>query len=147
MLTTDRVAGSALVLVGAFALWQSLQLPLGTIRQPGPAYMPVVLAVLLMVLGLAVAAMGAATGRFADVPWREWRHALAIFGACAFAAWAIERLGYRLTMGVVLAFLLGVVERKHPLLTALLVLAIAGGSFYLFNTVLRVPLPRGPFGL
>ena len=127
MLTTDRVAGGALVLVGAFALWQSLALPLGTLRQPGPAYVPAVLAVLLMLFGAAVGVLGAASGRFADVTWHEWRHALAIFGACAFSAWAIERLGYRLT--------------------AVLVVAIAGGSFYLFNTVLRVPLPRGPFGL
>lgn len=147
MLTTDRVAGGALVLVGAFALWQSLALPLGTLRQPGPAYMPAVLAILLMLFGLAVGALGAASGRFTDVSWHEWRHALAIFGACAFSAWGIERLGYRLTMGLVLAFLLGIMERKRPVLTAVLVVAIAGGSFYLFNTVLRVPLPRGPFGL
>lgn len=147
MPTTDRVAGAALVLVGALALWQSLELPLGSLRQPGPAYMPALLAGLLMLFGVAVAAMGAASTRLSDVTWHEWRHALAIFGACAFSAWAMERLGYRLTMGLVLAFLLGIMERKHPLLTAVLVVAIAGGSFYLFNTVLRVPLPRGPFGL
>ena len=147
MLTTDRVAGGALVLVGAVALWQSLQLPLGSLRQPGPAYMPALLAVLLMLFGVAVAAFGGTTGPFAAVAWAEWRHALAIFGACAFAAVALERLGYRLTMGLVLAFLLGVVERKHPLLTVALAAGVAAGSFFLFNTVLRVPLPRGPFGL
>jgi len=147
MLTTDRVAGGAIVLVGAIALWQSLQLPLGSLRQPGPAYMPALLAVLLMLFGIAVAALGGATGAFSAVAWTEWRHALAIFGACAFAAVALERLGYRLTMGLVLAFLLGVVERKHPLLTVALAVGVAGGSFFLFNTVLRVPLPRGPLGL
>jgi putative tricarboxylic transport membrane protein len=147
MLTTDRVAGSALVIVGVFALSQSLQLPLGSLRQPGPAYMPAVLALLLVVFGVAVAALGGGSGRFADVSWHEWRHALAIFGACAFAAWGLERLGYRLTTGLVLAFLLGLLERKHPLLTAVLVVAVAGGSFWLFNTLLRVPLPRGPFGV
>src|SRR5262245_6688066 len=147
MLTTDRVAGGALVLVGAVALQQSLQLPLGTLRQPGPAYMPAVLAVLLMLFGVAVAALGGATARFADVAWTEWRHALAIFGACAFAAWALERLGYRLTMALVLAFLLGVLERKHPVLTAVLAVAVSAGSFFLFHTVLRVPLPLGPYGL
>jgi hypothetical protein len=145
-LTTDRVAGGALVLVGLIALWQSLGLPLGTLRNPGPAYMPAVLALLLVAFGVAVAAFGGASGRFADVAWSEWRHAVAIFATCAFAAWGMERLGYCLTMGVVLAFLLGILERKHPALTAVLVVAVAGGSFYLFNTVLRVPLPRGPFG-
>jgi hypothetical protein len=147
VLTTDRVAGGALVLVGAIALWQSLQLPLGSLRQPGPAYLPALLAVLLMLFGVAVAALGGASGPFAAVAWTEWRHALAIFGACAFAAVALERLGYRLTMGLVVAFLLGVVERKHPLLTLALAVAVAGGSFFLFNTVLRVPLPRGSLGL
>ena len=147
MLTTDRVAGGALVLVGAIALWQSLQLPLGSLRHPGPAYMPALLAVLLMLFGIAVAALGGATGAFSAVAWTEWRHALAIFGACAFAALALERLGYRLTVGLVVAFLLGVVERKHPLLTVALAVGVAGGSFFLFNTVLRVPLPRGPLGL
>jgi hypothetical protein len=147
MLTTDRVAGGALVLAGAIALWQSLQLPLGSLRQPGPAYMPALLAVLLILFGVAVAGFGGATGAFSAVAWTEWRHALAIFGACAFAAVALERLGYRLTMGVVLAFLLGVVERKPPLLAVALAVGVAGGSFFLFNTVLRVPLPRGPLGL
>ena len=147
MLTTDRVAGGALVLVGAIALWQSLQLPLGSLRQPGPAYMPALLAVLLMLFGVAVAALGGATGRFSAVAWTEWRHALAIFGACAFAAVALERLGYRLTTGLVLAFLLGVVDRKHPVVTIALAVGVAGGSFFLFNTLLRVPLPRGPLGL
>jgi hypothetical protein len=147
MLTTDRVAGGALVLAGAIALWQSLQLPLGSLRQPGPAYMPALLAVLLILFGVAVAGFGGATGPFSAVAWTEWRHALAIFGACAFAAVALERLGYRLTMGVVLAFLLGVVERKPPLLAVALAVGVAGGSFFLFNTVLRVPLPRGPLGL
>jgi hypothetical protein len=31
--------------------------------------------------------------------------------------------------------------------TLVLTAVIALGSFYLFNTVLNVPLPRGPFGL
>ena len=38
-------------------------------------------------------------------------------------------------------------ERKGVILTAVLTLAIAWGSFFLFDTLLRVPLPRGPFGL
>ena len=37
MLTTDRVAGGALVLVGLVALWESRRLPLGTLHRPGPA--------------------------------------------------------------------------------------------------------------
>jgi len=147
MLTIDRVAGGALVLAGLIALWESRRFPLGTLHRPGPAYMPVVLAVLLIFFGIALAVLGARSGRFADVGWHEWRHAVAIFGACAFAAWGLERLGYRLTTAVVLFFLLFVLERRGVVGAIVLTVTIAWGSFYLFDTLLRVPLPRGPFGL
>ena len=71
---------------------------------------------------------------------------MGIFAACAFAAWALERLGYRLTMAAVLLFLLLVLERRGVVASIGLTLAIAWGTFFLFDTVLRVPLPRGPFG-
>jgi len=147
MVTTDRVAGGALVLVGLVALWESRKLPLGTLHRPGPAYMPVVLALLLIAFGVALGILASRSGRFAEVGWHEWRHAVAIFGACAFAAWGLDRIGYRLTVAIVLFFLLFVLERRGLILTVVLTAAIAWGSFFLFDTVLRVPLPRGPFGL
>ena len=104
-MTTDRVAGAALVLIGIVAMWESRAFPLGSLHRPGPAFMPVLLAMLLILFGLAVAAMGAGAGRLVDVGWSDWRHAAAIFGCCAFAAWGLDRLGYRVTMAVVLAVL------------------------------------------
>jgi tripartite tricarboxylate transporter TctB family protein len=147
MLTTDRVAGAALVVIGLVAIWQSRAFPLGSLHRPGPAYMPVLLAVLLVVFGIAIAAMGAGSARLSGVGWEEWRHAVAIFAACAFAAWGLEHLGYRLTMAGVVAFLLLVLERKGLVLSVVVTAAMAWGSFYLFDTLLKVPLPRGPFGL
>ena len=46
-----------------------------------------------------------------------------------------------------LVFLLAVVERRGLVATSLFALALAFGSYFLFGTLLRVPLPRGPFGL
>jgi hypothetical protein len=146
MLTTDRVAGAALVLIGLIAVWESRRFPLGSLHRPGPAYMPTLLALLLIVFGVALVTMGARGQRFRDVGWQEWRHAVGIFSACALAAWGLDRLGFRLTMAAVLAFLLLVLERKSVVLTASMIVAIVGGSFFLFDTLLRVPLPRGPFG-
>lgn len=147
MLTIDRAAGAALVLIGLVTMWESRQYPLGSLHRPGPGYMPVVLAVILVLFGVLLAAMGGASGRLAGVEWHEWRHALAIFAACAFTAWALERLGYRLTIAAVMLFLLGVLERRGWLVTVLITVAVAWGSFLLFDTLLRVPLPRGPYGL
>ncbi len=50
-------------------------------------------------------------------------------------------------MAAVMAFLLLVVERKGWALGLTLTVAMAWGSFFVFDTLLRVPLPRGPFGL
>jgi putative tricarboxylic transport membrane protein len=146
-MTVDRVAGVALVLIGLATLWESRAFPLGSLHRPGPAYMPVVLALLLIVFGAAVFAMGRGARTLREVGWPEWRHAVAIFAACAFAAWGLERLGYRVTMAVVVGFLLLALERKDWALGLGLTFVMAWGSFYLFDTLLRVPLPRGPFGL
>jgi hypothetical protein len=43
--------------------------------------------------------------------------------------------------------LLGVVERRGVIFSVVFAVAFAGGTFLLFDTLLRVPLPRGPFGL
>ncbi len=147
MLTVDRVGGGALALLALLVLWESRALPLGSLRNPGPAYMPVVLALSALVLGLLIVAGGGRSEPLAAVGWGEARHALIILGACAFAALALERLGYRLTMLLMLAFLVRVVERRGVLAAVAFSAGVAWGSFYLFSTLLRVPLPRGPWGL
>ena len=146
-MTTDRLAGAALVLMGIVAIWESRAFPLGSLHRPGPAFMPVLLAALLILFGVAVAAMGAHARRLLAAGWSDWRHAAAIFGCCAFAAWGLDRLGYRLTMAVVLAVLFVGLERLGVMASLGLTIGMAWGSFYLFDTLLKVPLPRGPFGL
>jgi putative tricarboxylic transport membrane protein len=143
----ERGAGLGLVLLALFVLEESwrLRLPLGSLANPGPAYFPGVLALLLLVAGAAMTVLGGGVP-VATLQAREWRHAVAIFVACAFCAMALERLGYRLTIVIALAFLVGVVERKPVVATIVFAGAAALGTFWLFDTLLRVPLPRGPFG-
>jgi hypothetical protein len=97
--------------------------------------------------GLAIAVLGRDAPPLAALDFGEWRHAVAIFGACAFAALALERLGYRLSIFLALLFLLGVVERKRPVAALVFAAAFAAGTYLLFDTLLRVQLPRGPFGI
>jgi hypothetical protein len=147
-MTTDRVAGTGLALFAAAILEESwrLRLPLGSVAVPGPAYVPVVLAMALFVSALVIALQGARAPRLADAGWVEWRQAVAIVATCAFLALAFERLGYRLTVAVACVFLLTVVERKSAVAALVFAAAMALGTYYLFDTVLRVQLPRGPFG-
>ena len=145
-LSIDRVAGTALALFALGVLWESRKLPFGTIREPGPGAVPVLLALVLLVCSLAVVAGGAAAARLSSVRWTEWRHAVAILATCAFMALALERLGYRLTILTALLALVTLVERKGWMGGVAFALGFSLGSYYLFNTLLRVPLPLGPFG-
>ena len=147
MLTTDRLGGCALCLLALFVMWESRTLPLGTWRNPGPGYFPVLLAALLLILGALVWAMGGPAPAVADVGWGEARHAVVILGVSAFICLGLERLGYRLTMLAALLFLSWLVERKSLWAAAAFAVALSFGSYYLFDTLLRVPLPRGPFGV
>jgi tripartite tricarboxylate transporter TctB family protein len=147
-MTTERVSGVALALLAATVLeecWR-LRLPLGSLATPGPAYMPAVLALAMLAAGVLIVVLGRDAAPLAAVGWGEWPHALAIAVTCGFVALALERLGYRVTMTLAGVFLLGAVERK-PLATALAFsVGLAAGTYFVFDTVLRVPLPRGPFG-
>ena len=113
------------------------RLPLGSLANPGPAYFPGVLALLLLLVGAALAAVPAGGPPVASLQWREWRHAIAIFAACMFSAVALGRLGYRLTIVLALGFLVGVVERKPLVATLLFAGAVAFGTFWLFDRRLR----------
>jgi putative tricarboxylic transport membrane protein len=147
MVTRDRVAGSALALLAVVTAWETRRLPLGTLSEPGPGYLPLLLALLLAGLGALVALRGGASPPLAALGWPEAGHAVAILAGCAFAAVALERLGYRLTVAILVGFLLGVMERKRPAVVAAVALGLSFASFFLFASLLKVPLPRGPWGL
>ncbi|MEW6334569.1 MAG: tripartite tricarboxylate transporter TctB family protein [Thermodesulfobacteriota bacterium] len=145
-MTVDRLSGAVLVIVGLFVLWERRVLPLGTASHPGPGYAPLLLAVLLILLGAILIAVGRGSPPLRSITWSELPQAVAILGCCIFITLFMETIGYRLTLLIAMGFLFGVVERIKPWLTAALTIGFAFGSFWLFDTLLRVPLPRGGWG-
>jgi small-conductance mechanosensitive channel len=145
-MTIDRVGGVTLAALALFVLEECyrVRLPLGTLQSPGPSYVPVLLASLLLGIAVLVVAFGRRSAPLASLAWTEWRHAAAIIAVCGFMALALERLGYRLTIFVALAALLRLLERQSWIATAAFAAGFALGSYYLFATLLRVPLPLGP---
>ena len=145
-MTSKRAAGGVLVLIGALALWEGLRFPFGTMARPGPAYVPAVLSLVLIALGVVLILARDGGPRLAAMEWGDWRRALAILGVSAFIALTLERLGWRLAVAVALLGLLGFLERRGVIFTIVLTVAIAFGSFFLFNNLLKVPLPRSALG-
>ncbi|MBA4423304.1 MAG: hypothetical protein C0390_09430 [Syntrophus sp. (in: bacteria)] len=145
-MTIDRLSGAFLVLLGLFVVWERRVLPLGTTSHPGPGYVPLLLAILLIIFGAILIVRGKGARPLRSVSWSEAPHAVAILGCCIFVTLFMETIGYRLTLLVVLGFLFGVMERIKLWLTLALTVGFAFGSFWLFDTLLRVPLPRGGWG-
>lgn len=145
-MTIDRLSGAFLVLVGLFVVWERRVLPLGTISHPGPGYVPLLLAILLIIFGAILIVRGKGAPPLSSVNWPEAPHAIAILACCIFATVLMEGIGYRLTMFLTLGFLFGIMERIKPWLAVTLTAGLSLGSFWLFDSLLRVPLPRGGWG-
>jgi hypothetical protein len=145
-MTIDRVSGIFLFFLGLFVIYERRVLPLGTHSHPGPGYFPLLLAFLLVIFGGMLIVRGGSPVNFRSLKWPESRHAAAILGCCIFAAMAMERIGYRMTILLVLGFLFGVMERLRFWQVAVLTIVLSLGSFWVFNDLLRVLLPRGGLG-
>ncbi|HEY9447975.1 MAG TPA: tripartite tricarboxylate transporter TctB family protein, partial [Burkholderiales bacterium] len=120
--------------------------PLGTLQEPGPGYVPLLLAIFLGAMGLLVAVRGTRAQPMRNLKWPEFPRAVLILVACAGAAYALERIGYRITIFALLVFFLGVVERKKWYTALILSAAFALLSYLVFDTLLKVQLPAGPWG-
>lgn len=136
-----------LIALAAYVGWMNRVYPLGTLQEPGPGYVPLILAIFLGLMGLLIALGGGSSIPLRAMQWGEAGRAVAILLSCAVAAFALERLGYRITMGALLIFFLGVMERQHPLRVALVAVGFSAVTYLLFATLLRVPLPVSSWGI
>jgi putative tricarboxylic transport membrane protein len=146
VLTVDRLSGAVLILLGLYVVWERRVLPLGTAQHPGPGYFPLFLALLLILFGAILILRGKTSPAFRTVSWSEASHALPILGCCVLVALFMEQVGYRLTLFIVLGVLFGIIERLPLWLILILTVGLSLGSFWLFDSLLRVPLPRGEWG-
>lgn len=145
-LPKDRLAGVVLLCFSLGVIWEDRVLPLGNFHTPGPGFLPLVLALILGGMGILVTLAGSASPPLGSLEWGEKWHALAILAGSVFSALALERLGYRLTVIILMGFILWVVERKQPHVVVAMAVGLSLGTFYLFAKLLKVPLPLGPGG-
>ena len=146
-LRSDQVSGLMLVVLALYVWWMNRAYPIGSLSEPGPGYVPLLLAIFMGAMGLLVALSGGKSMPLAAMEWTEAKRAVALLIACGVAAYALERLGYRITMAALLIFFLGVMERRKPMMVAMVGIGFSLVTFYLFATLLRVPLPVSPWGV
>jgi hypothetical protein len=145
-LRNQQVAGVALSLIGLVTVALSLQYPLGDANEPGPAYYPLILSVLLAVFGAVVIWKGD-DARFDLADWWERGRPLAIVLVLSASALGMERLGFRLTVAAMLIILLGVLERRDWRAVLLIAVLFPIVTYALLHDALKINLPYGPFGI
>jgi hypothetical protein len=143
---SDQVSGLVLIALALLIGWFNREFPVGTLADPGPGYVPLLLACALGGIGLLVAVSGTRSEALSAIRWPEATRALIIMVACVAATFALERIGYRLTTAIFLVFFIGIIERKPPLTVVLVAAGFSLASFYVIGDLLKVPLPVGPWG-
>jgi putative tricarboxylic transport membrane protein len=146
-----QITGILFLLLAAFVAYEAVQLRYYTPLGPGPGFFSFWLA--LIFGGLAVVMLVQATvGRPEPMPEDFFTHRLgylrmgAVVLALVVTIYALEPLGFALTMFGVCTFLLIALGRQHWAVTLLIALASSFGAYYVFDHWLKVPLPRGLLG-
>lgn len=147
-----RITAVVLLLVSAYMARESLELKFSTALGPGPGFFPFWLSVILGVL--AVMMFYHATWKVSDpmpadffASRRGYFRAFAALAALYFSAFTMDFLGFRLMMLAFMVWLFITLGRVNPILIAAIAMATSFGGFWLFGSVLQVPLPVGVLGL
>jgi putative tricarboxylic transport membrane protein len=147
-LSGGRVVGLGMTLLGLAAIALATRFREGTATGgPGTRFLPVLVAVVVIVLGAALALRPSAA-RDASEPLEPdgARRAIWTLGTVLAYVLAFGRLGFVLaTVPFLAVLLLAYGEQRWPVVLAV-ALGATGVTYTLFAVWLGVPLPPGPFG-
>jgi hypothetical protein len=145
LLKRDHVAGGVFIVAGAIVFALSGDLPFGTLASPGAGMMPKLVLALLIGFGALLTVRAGESPPLAEIAWGDFRHAATVMAVAAIATALYTVIGFVLSVSVLLFTLLCLVERR-PFWRALIVsIGVTVGSYLLFNTLLKSPLPPMPF--
>jgi len=145
-LRSDHVAGAAFVVFGIVVFALSGDLPFGRLSAPGAGMLPKLLIVLMIAFGIALMARATTSPPFAAIDWSDRGHALLVLIITAVAIALYQRLGFLVTMSLLVFALLAVVERRNPLLAAAYSVGLTVFAYWLFGKALKAPLEQGILG-
>ena len=141
----DFLGGLVGMAAAAFALWQSADLPLGTLRGMGPGMLPKLLAVAIGLLSAVLMVQAALQEGGPSVERWTIRGPLFVLGAVVVFGLAVRPLGLIVAgplLIVISAFASSEVRWKETLLVGAVVSAFCIG---LFKFALGLPIPLAPW--
>ena len=146
------VLGIVVAGLGAWLLYRSrTELDFrGPNNEPGPGYLPVLLTLCLIGLGLALSAVWlfGPRARKGEAPTlslerRHMARALLVWLALVICAVLIEPLGFLVAGEVLVVMVIVVIERMRSIPSIIALLLVPLAMYFLFATLLEVQLPGG----
>jgi hypothetical protein len=148
----DLLAGLFWLGISAFVVIQSVKSDLGSLRSPGPGFLPFLSAVILGTLSIILMVTNSLKkkweGKLLDL-WRglDWNRVIFVLLALFLYPILLPIAGYLITTFMLIAFLLCIGERSKLWIDVASALAITVISYVIFYTLLDVKFPKGIFGL
>lgn len=135
----DLVAGGLVIAIGLYFLAGALDMRIGSAKEMGPGYFPMLVGGLTIALGLLVLVLSFATP--ARLEEAHWRPMISVLAAIAGFALMLDQFGLVPAMlaGVVLSSLGDPTARLFP--TLLLACAAALGAWLIFRVGLGLQMP------
>jgi putative tricarboxylic transport membrane protein len=140
------VTGSFWTALGIAYLLYALRYDLGTPAQPGPGLYPILVGAFLTVVAIGTLLSAAINPPSGHIHWPKGAERVRLFGIVAvsvFYALALEYVGYLLCGAIVVLVCLQMMGMQSWRLKIGLTLLMTAVSFFLFDKILSVPLPRG----
>lgn len=145
MLRADHVAGAFFVVAGAAIIALSGNLPFGQLSMPGAGFLPMIVAALTIVFGLALILRAGESEPLSNLDWADGKHALTVTVISAAAVALYEKLGFVVTLVLMMTALLTVVERRAPWRAATYAIVVVLLTYVSFTYGLKTPLPEFTF--
>ena len=145
ILRRDHLAGGVFIAAALLVFAMSGDLPFGTLASPGAGMMPKLVLGLLMAFGAILVVRAGESPPLAEIEWNDFRHAATVVVVTAAATALYTRIGFVLSVSLLLFVLLYFIERRSLLGTLAVSIGVTVGCYLLFGTLLKSPLPPMPF--
>lgn len=141
--SSEFFTGLLFTSIGALALYLGSDYPAGSALDMGPGYLPRLVAMGVVIVGIALTARGALRGAFRGIQFPV-RPAIFISAAIIAFALSIERFGLFaacLASSLLASFADARIKARNAILIALV---LSAGSVILFGYILRLSTPMWP---
>jgi hypothetical protein len=145
-LRADHIAGAFFVVVGLTVIALSGDLPFGQLSMPGAGFLPLIIAVLIVMFSGLLFLRARESPAFSEIGWDDSRHALQVIVITAVSISLYITFGFVITMLLMMLGLTIVIERRNLVRAGAYSLFVVLATYVTFGHVLQAPLPPGILG-